>query len=370
MGIVGAGYIAGVHSAAYRTAPGTFADSQFDVELAAVADSARGRAESLSRSWGWRRIEADWRAITEDEHIDVVDICVPNDLHAEIAIDALRHGKHVLCEKPLAQNVANAHKMAEAAKNAQGLAQVCFYYRLWPAITLAAETVRAGKIGRILYFRGWMLQDYAADPSHQLGWRASPRDAGAGALADLGSHIIDIAQHFCGQIRSVNALTSSFVERAAEAPPIDDHATLLVEFHSGASGVIEASWAMRGHRCDLGFDLVGDRGAIRFSWERANELEVLVDNPTDRLAGFRRVLIGGGSSDAGRFVAVPGQGLGYRDAFTIGLGHLLSAICAESRRVEPSFGDGLQVARVVEAALHAHSAREWTPVAVPGEIEI
>jgi predicted dehydrogenase len=369
VGIVGAGYIAGVHSAAYRAAAGTYAGDAASLELAAVADPDRERAQALSRAWGWQRVEADWPAITRDDRIDLVDICVPNALHAEIAVDALRHGKHVLCEKPLARNVAEARAMTAAAATAATLSQVCFYYRLWPAVALAADAIHDGRIGTVSHFRGWMLQDYAADPTHGLGWRASRRDAGAGALADLGSHIIDIARHLCGEIEQVHAVMSTLVDRGAEADRIDDHAALLVEFSSGASGVIEASWAMRGHKCDLGFDVVGDRGAIRFSWERANELEVLVDDPAEPLSGFRRVLIGGGPSDAGRFVAVPGQGLGYRDAFTIGIGHLLSAIAASAERTRPSFEDGLRASLVVDAALRADASRQWVQLDVPGEIQ-
>jgi predicted dehydrogenase len=333
------------------------------VELAAVADADHSRAEELGRSWGWQRVERDWRAVTQAADIDLVDVCVPNLLHAEVAIDALRHGKHVLCEKPLAHRVDQAREMCEVAANASGLAQVCFYYRLWPAISLAAEVIKHGRIGAVMHFRGWMLQDYAADPHHSLGWRASRRDAGAGALGDLGSHIIDVARHLCGEIQRVNAFTQTLVQRSGPAAGIDDAATIMVEFESGAAGVIEASWAMRGHNCDLGFDVIGESGAIRFSWERANELKVLLgDDQSDSLNGFRRILIGGGPSDAGRFVAVPGQGIGYRDAFTIGIGHLMAAVSAGERSVVPSFEDGLRASLVVDAALKSSASREWKSV--------
>ena len=362
VGLVGAGYIASVHSAAYRSISGTYEDAPRVLALTAVADTDARRAEALSRAWGWNRVEQDWTAITRDDSIDIVDICVPNALHADVAIDALRHGKHVICEKPLAQDVTHARLMRDAAAQSAGLAQVCFYYRLWPAIALASELVRDGRIGALQHFRGWMLQDYAADPLHKLGWRASQAEAGAGVLGDLGSHIIDIARHLCGDIQGVNALTRSLVNRPGPESGIDDAAVLLVEFSSGASGVIEVSWAMRGHKCDLGFDLVGDHGAIRFSWERANEIEVLLDESADHLNGFRRILIGGGESEPGRFVAVPGQGLGYRDAFAIGIGHLMTAIVRGDSSADPSFEDGLQASLVIAAAAQSSVSRQWRSI--------
>ncbi|HEY1853327.1 MAG TPA: Gfo/Idh/MocA family oxidoreductase, partial [Solirubrobacterales bacterium] len=195
VGIVGAGYIAQVHSAGYRSVVGTYDDGPEAVELVVVADGAADRAAELSRAWGWQRAETDWRQVTRAEDVSVVDVSVPNVLHAEIAIDALEHGKHVICEKPLAHDLESALAMAAAAQRSGQLAQVCFYYRLWPAIAWARQLVEEGVVGRPQHFRGWLLQDYAADPGHDLGWRARPADAGAGALGDLGSHIIDIARH-------------------------------------------------------------------------------------------------------------------------------------------------------------------------------
>lgn len=362
IGIVGAGYIAGVHSAAYRCVPGTFPEGPRQLPLTAVADADEQRAAALQRRWGWQRLERDWKAITRAEDIDVVDVCVPNHLHAEIAIDALAHGKHVICEKPLAHDLAGAREMCRAASEASGLAQVCFYYRLWPAIAWARELVHSGELGAIQHFRGWMLQDYAADPSHAMGWRTTRASAGAGALGDLGSHVTDIARSLCGEVKAVSAITRQLVARPQQTE-LDDAAVMLLELQSGASGVIEASWAMRGHKCDLGFDLIGERGAVRFSWERSNEIEVLLGDPDDQANGFRRVLVGGElQPGADRFAGVPGQGVGYRDAFTLGLGQALCAISANASEVSPSFEDGLRVAEVAAAALRSAETREWTAV--------
>ena len=362
IGIVGTGYIAGAHSAAYRTVAGTFPDAPRDVQLIAAADLDPQRALGLANGWGWRRSHADWREITRADDIDVVDICVPNAFHAEVACDALAHGKHVVCEKPIADRWERARDMVLAAAEARRVAQVCFYYRLWPAISWAQQLIESGELGAVRHFRGWMLQDYAADPSHDLGWRARPADAGAGALGDLGSHIIDIARHLCGEITAVSATTRELVDRDRPTPGVDDLVSMIVDFEGGAGGVIEASWALRGHSCDLGFDLVCERGAVRFSWERFNELGILAGDVSDPTNGYRSVLIGRGQPDVDRFVSVPGQGMGYRDAFTIGVSRALGAIARGETAASPTFQDGLAVALVVDAAQRSAAQRSWADV--------
>jgi predicted dehydrogenase len=362
IGIVGSGYIAGAHSAAYRTVAGTYPDVPRDVTLAAAADVDAGRAADLARAWGWQRSVGDWREITRADDIDVVDVCVPNVLHAEVACDALAHGKHVICEKPIAHTWEAARDMAIAAAQANRVAQVCFYYRTWPAIAWARQLIDSGELGAVRHFRGWMLQDYAANPAHDLGWRARLDQSGAGATGDLGSHVIDIARYLCGDITGIYATTRELVARHNPTPGVDDLVTMVVDFENGAGGVLEASWSLRGHKCDLGFDLVCERGAIRFAWERSNEIGVLTGDVTDPDNGFRTVLIGGGQPDVGRFVSVPAQGMGYRDGFTIGISKALAAIARGESSADPTFHDGFQVALVVDAAQQSAAERAWQPV--------
>jgi predicted dehydrogenase len=365
VGIVGTGQIAGAHSAAYRTVAGTYPEAPRGVVLTAAADVDRGRADALGRAWGWERSEVDWRAITRADDVDLVDICVPNVFHAEIAIDALAHDKHVICEKPLASSPAAAQEMVRAADEAQRVAQVCFYYRVWPAISWAAELVASGRLGRPQHFRGWMLQDYAANPAHDLAWRARLGEAGAGALGDLGSHIIDIARTLCGEIARVCGTLHTLVDRGPTAAGIDDLTAMLVRFENGMSGVIEASWALRGHHCDLGFDLVCEDGGVRFSWERFNEVQVLEGDVADPTNGYRSVLIGKGQPDVDRFVPVAGQGMGYRDTFTIGVSRALTAIASGEVSAAPTFADGLAAALVVDATQRSAADGGWVDVMRP-----
>jgi predicted dehydrogenase len=368
VGIVGSGGIAHAHSAAYRLVAGTYPDVPRDIRLTAAADVDGARAADLASAWSYERSHDDWHEITRADDIDVVDVCVPNVFHAEVACDALAHGKHVICEKPIAHNWEAARDMAAAAAQAQRVAQVCFYYRTWPAIAWARQLVDSGELGAVKNFRGWMLQDYAANPAHDLGWRARLAESGAGALGDLGSHITDIARYLCGEITGVYATTRELVARHVPTPGVDDLVTMVVDFESGIGGVLEASWALRGHKCDLGFDLVCEQGAVRFSWERFNEVGVLTGDVSDPDNGYRTVLIGGGQPDVGRFVAVPGQGMGYRDGFTIGVSKALGAIARGETTADPSFMDGLQVALVVDAAIQSAGTRAWQPVRRAAEV--
>jgi predicted dehydrogenase len=368
IGIVGSGYIAGAHSAAYRTVAGTYPDVPRDVALVAAADVDATRVSDLCGAWGWERSAADWREVTRAADIDLVDVCVPNMLHAEVACDALAHGKHVICEKPMAHIWEAARDMAAAAAVADRVAQVCFYYRTWPAISWARQLIDSGELGAVRNFRGWMLQDYAANPAHDLGWRARLDQSGAGALGDLGSHVIDIARYLCGEITGIYATTRELVARHNPTPGVDDLVTMVVDFDNGAGGVLEASWSLRGHKCDLGFDLVCEHGAIRFAWERSNEIHVLTGDVTDADNGYRTVLIGGGQPDVGRFVSVPAQGMGYRDGFTIGLSRALAAIARGDTTADPTFHDGFQVALVVDAAQQSAAARSWQSVPRAGDL--
>lgn len=251
--------------------------------------------------------------------------------------------------------------MAAAANASPCLAQVCFFYRTWPAIVWAKQIIAEGRIGPLVHFRGWVLQDYGSEPVAELGWRLDRAQAGAGALGDLGSHIFDVARFLVGDVVRVNALTRSTVDRGIRADRPDDLAAMLVEFSDGTSGVLEASWALKGHKADLGFDVAGRDGAIRFSWERANEIDVFTRD--SRSGGFERVLIGPEQPSVGNIVAVAGQGLGYRDAFTIGLGRLVAATTRGDRVVEPDFEDGLRACAFVEAALASAQARTWVELA-------
>jgi predicted dehydrogenase len=361
VGMVGSGYMAKTHTLGYENAALIYGDELPRVERVRISDVSTELAEAGAERWGWSEASVDWREITAAADIDLVDIVTPNHVHAEPAIDAVRNGKHILCEKPLATSVDDALAMYEEAERAGVVHMVGFYYRLWPAIAMARTIIERGEVGEIRHFRGRFFQDYAADSSLPFSWRFDRALAGAGALGDIGSHIIDIARYLVGDIDRVLAEGRTLIpERPnaageATAVSVDDIYSLLVEFAGGASGSIEASWAATGHKCD------GSEGSLRFTWERSNQLEVYSGSDPADERGFRTVLIGGVHPRAGDFWFAPAQGIGYGDAFTMGMGELLAAI-RDERAAQPNFLDGLRAAEIVAAALQSQERSEWVDV--------
>jgi predicted dehydrogenase len=358
------------HSQAYASLRGLYGDAVPQVQQRRVFDIDGAAAQRAVDRHGWSERASDWRAITRADDIDVVDIVTPNDAHAQVAIDAARHGKHVVCEKPLAHDLRAAQEMLEAVRDAGVLHQVGFVYRKWPAVRLAKRLVAEGAIGPPREFRGHYFHDYAADPGIPLGWRGCRARAGAGSVGDIGSHVIDIARYLVGEVTRVVAQSRTHVTRRPSDGTrgrhvdidVDDATSLLVQFESGASGVIEASWAATGYKTDLRFEVTGDDGALRFSWQRLNELDVYLSPERPDVAGFRSVVIGPQHAGADAFWPVPGQGMGWGDLFVLATHDLVQAIAGGRPVVEPSFEDGIRAMAVVAAAQESAAGGRWVTV--------
>jgi len=368
VGLVGAGFMGKIHTLAYRNAAMLFGSAIPVVDPVVVADFDPVLADRAVRDWGWSRTAATWQEVTAADDVDVIDICTPNDTHVAIALDALEHGKHVLCEKPLALDAHDAHRLCEAARSTDRLTQVGFVYRQWPAVVMARRLIDEGAIGDVRTARARFLLDYNSDPDVAMSWRFDRARAGSGALGDIGSHCIDLLQYLVGPISEVTARMQTFVDRrrrvdgAVADVTVDDQTEILAHFESGASGTILASWAATGHKCDLGFELIGSRGSVRFGWEQSNELQFYDgDDPADRL-GFRTILLGPTHPGADDIHTVAGQGLGYNDAFVIAARNTLRDLAAGTTGSIPTFVDGLRVAEVVDAVIEAAAGGSVVPV--------
>jgi predicted dehydrogenase len=371
VGLVGAGFMAKAHSLAYANAP-LLGPGVPPVERARVADINAELARRAASAYGWSEASADWRAVTRADDIDLVDVAVPNDKHAEIAIDAARHGKHVLCEKPLANTLAAAREMHRAVDAAGVEHFVAFVYRTWPAMTLARRLIDEGALGRLIRLRALYFHDYGLDETLSLTWRLRRSSAGAGSIVDIGSHVIDLARLLAGEIRRVMARSVTVVPERPDttgrmaAVDVDDLSDVLVEFADGATGLIETSWVAAGSKTDLAFEAVGDGGAVRFTWRRPMELLFYShDDPPER-RGFRAIVIGPQHEGAGPFWPVAGQGLGWGDAFTILLQRVLKSIAGQKERGTATFLDGLRAAEVVDAAMCSATEGRWVDVSIDG----
>ena len=359
VGLIGAGFMGKIHSIAYRNAAMLFGSEIPAVDSVAVTDFDPALADRAARDWGWARPVRTWQEITAADDVDVIDICTPNDTHVDIALDALAHGKHVLCEKPLALDGDDAYRLCKAALDTDRVTQVGFVYRQWPAVAMARKLIDEGAIGQVRTARARFLLDYNSNPDVPMSWRFDRARAGSGALGDVGSHCIDLLQYLAGPISAVAARMQTFVDqrRGADGRPVDvtvdDQTEILADFESGATGTILASWAGTGHKCDLGFEVIGSRGSVAFGWQRSNELQFFDGgDPIDR-QGFRTILVGPAHPGADGIHTVAAQGLGYTDAFTIAARNTLRNLAAGTVVSGPTFVDGLRVAEVSDAVIAA-----------------
>ncbi|MGY1687639.1 Gfo/Idh/MocA family protein [Geodermatophilus sp. SYSU D00804] len=381
VGLIGHSFMGAAHSQAWRTAPHFF-DLPLRPELTVLAGRDRERATDAAARLGWASVETDWRRVLERDDVGLVDVCTPGDTHAEIAIAALEAGKHVLCEKPLANSVAEAEAMTEAAERAaaRGVrSMVGFTYRRVPAIGLARQLVAEGRIGQVRHVRAQYLQDWIADPSAPMSWRLEKDKAGSGALGDIGAHIVDLTQYITGEtVTGVSALLETFVkERPLPAAAgslsgvagegtgqvtVDDTAVFLGRFSGGAVATFEATRFALGRKNAIRIEVNGSAGSLAFDFEDMNVLEFFDGGEPAEVAGFRRILV---TEPGHPYVSAwwpAGHGLGYEHGFTHQVVDLLTAI-AKQEDPTPSFADGLQVQRVLEAVERSAAADSvWTPV--------
>ena len=246
--LIGYAFMGRAHSNAWRQVT-SFFTPRLRPRLKVLCGRSEAGVEAAARRFGWDEAATDWRAVIERPDIDLVDICTPDESHAEIAIAAAGAGKTVLCEKPLATSARDAERMLAAVQRAGVLHMICHNYRRVPAVMLAKGLIRDGRIGRIRHFRGTYLQDWIVDPQFPRVWRLDRRRTGAGALGDIGSHVVDLARSLVGEIAEVAGATETFVKRRPlpedpsrrAAVTVDDAAVAAVRFASGALGTIEAT---------------------------------------------------------------------------------------------------------------------------------
>ncbi|WP_433467747.1 Gfo/Idh/MocA family protein [Spirillospora sp. CA-128828] len=370
VGMVGHAFMGRAHSQAWRSV-GPFFGPPLTPVMTALAGRSAERAGAAAAALGWASVETDWKELLRRDDVQLVDICTPGDSHAEIAVAALDAGKHVLCEKPLANSVAEAEAMAAAAERAQGRgvrSMVGFNYRRVPAVTLARRFVDEGRIGTVRHIRAQYLQDWLADPEAPFTWRMDRDKAGTGALGDIGAHIIDTAQFITGQsLVGVSALLDTFVpERPVPGGgtaqvTVDDAALFIGRTDAGALATFEATRFATGRKNSLRIEVSGTSGALSFDLESLNELWFYDRNEDAETAGFRRIMVTEPVHPyAGRWWP-PGHILGYEHTFTHQIADLLTAI-ADGTDPRPSFADGLQVQRVLAAVADSAASRCWVDV--------
>jgi predicted dehydrogenase len=379
--MIGNGFMGAAHSQAWNVAP-RFFDLPVRPEMAVLVGRDAQRAAAAATKFGWDSYSTNWREVIERDDIDLIDICSPGDSHAEIAIAALAAGKHVLCEKPLANTVAEAARMADAAEAAAAngvFAMVGFTYRRVPAITFARDLVRAGRIGTLRRVQANYLQDWLVDENGPMTWRLDKALAGSGALGDIGAHAIDAVQFITGQ--TVDEVSGTLATFVTERPllgegvglsgtastergtvTVDDSALFAGKLSDGALASFEATRFATGRKNAFRLEFSGSTGAVSFDLERLNELEFYDGTDAAGEQGFKRILVTEPEHPYAAAWWPTGHGLGYEHAFSHQVRDLLVDIAA-GRQPEPSFADGLRVQRALEAIERSAANRsEWTTV--------
>jgi len=379
--MIGHGFMGAAHSQGWRTAP-RFFDLPLRPEMQVLVGRSAEAVRAAADTWGWAETATDWRSVIERDDIDVVDIVTPGDSHAEIAIAALDAGKHVLCEKPLANSVDEAKAMTDAAARAADsgvMAMVGFTYRRVPAATLARDLVAAGRIGEVRQIRASYRQDWLADADSPMTWRLDKARAGSGALGDIGAHAIDLAQFISGQrIAAVSGVLQTIVgERPLLAESrglsgtastergtvtVDDLALFSARFESGVLGSFEASRFASGRKNSLRVEISGSTGAVAFDLEDLNSLQFFDATAPIETQGFTRILV---TEPEHPYIAAwwpAGHTLGYEHGFSHQAKDFVEAVSSKTQP-RPSFADGLQVQRVLASVeSSAADGSAWTTI--------
>lgn len=371
IGMIGYGFMGKAHTNAYATV-NHFFDLEYRPVLKAVCARNADNAQAFADNWGYESIETDWRTLIARDDIDAVDICVPNNLHKEISIAAAEAGKMILCEKPIAMDVAEGESMCEAVEKA-GVANMVWYnYRRIPAVTHAKNIIESGNLGRIFHYRANFLQDWTiAEDVPQGGaatWRLDVKAAGSGVTGDLLAHCIDTALWLNGSIKEVSGMTETFVKERMhaesgqmEAVGIDDACTFMCRFDNGSLGLFESTRYARGHKALYTFEINGEFASIRWDLHDLHRLEYFDHRLEGPMRGWRSIHVSDGDHPYMGQWWVPGLNIGYEHSFVHQVADFLKGL-ETGEPAGPTFRDALETQKVCDAVLKSASDRNWQDV--------
>ncbi len=373
VGLIGYGFMGRAHSNAYRKV-NNFFDLEYQPVLKAVCGRNPANAQAFARKWGYESVETDWRRLIERDDIDLVDICTPNNFHAEIAIAAAKAGKMVLCEKPLAMNGAEGEQMVKAVEKTNVPNMVWYNYRRVPAVTLAKWLIDEGRLGKIFHYRAKFLQDWTISPELPQGgtalWRLDVKAAGSGVTGDLLAHCIDTALWLNGRIESVTAMTETFIKKRKHtltgkvAPVgIDDACAFLARFANGSLATFESTRYARGHKALYTFEINGEHASIAWDLHDLHRLQYFDHRDPGKVRGWRSIHVTdhGGDHPYMDKWWVPGLQIGYEHSFVHQVADFLDGL-AKGKPVSPTFRDALETQYVCDAVLASARTGTWQKV--------
>jgi predicted dehydrogenase len=377
IGLIGTGFMGRTHSNGYNRVANFFPDLAYTPVLKAVCSRNKEKVQAFADQWGYESVETDWKALIAREDIDAIDICTPNDTHAEISLAAAAAGKMILCEKPLSRNLAEGEKMVEAIESAGVNSTVWYNYRRLPAVTLAKQIVDSGKLGKIYHYRANFLQDWTISADLPQGgeglWRMDVEAAGSGVTGDLLAHCIDTAMWLNGAITDVSAVTETFVKErmhqlTGKVQPvgIDDACIFHCHFENGSLGLFESTRYARGHKALYTFEINGADASIRWDLHDLNRLEYFDHRDESIVRGWRSIHVTDGDQPYMDKWWVPGLGIGYEHSFVHQVADFLKSL-ETGEGCSPTFKEALQTQKVCEAVIESANSRSWKDTHVDGK---
>jgi len=369
IGLIGGGFMGRTHSNGYNRIQNFFPELEYQPQLKAVCTRNPEKVKAFASQWGYESSETDWRVLVDRDDIDAIDICTPNDTHAEIAIAAAAKGKMILCEKPLSRTLAEGQKMVDAVEKAKVANTVWYNYRRIPAVTLAKQIVDSGKLGKIFHYRANFLQDWTISPELPQGgeglWRLDVDAAGSGVTGDLLAHCIDTAMWLNGAIKDVSAVTETFIkERVHQASGkvqkvgIDDACIFHCHFDNGSLGLFESTRYARGHKALYTFEINGEHASIRWDLHDLNRLEYFDHRDESIVRGWRSILVTDGDQPYMKRWWVPGLSIGYEHTFVHQAADFLKSL-ETGEQCHPTFKDALETQKVCQAVIDSANTRSW-----------
>jgi len=382
VGLIGYSFMGKVHSHAFKDMSFFFPEAAAYPVMKAICGRNEANVSDAAKTFGWQGYETDWKTLIGRDDIHLIDVSTPGDSHAEIAIAAAEAGKHVFCEKPLANNLAEARAMADAVRNAGVKSMVAYNSRRVPAVALAKKLIEEGRIGDIYHWRAVYLQDWIMDPNFPLVWRLQKEKAGSGPHGDLNAHIIDLARYLVGDISEVSGMQETFIKERPIVEEIDaalgastggssqmgqvtvDDTTLfLARFENGAVGTFEATRFAGGRRNGNRFEINGSKGSIAFNLEKMNELQYYNREDEDHIQGFREIIVNEGVHPYMDHWWPPGHIIGWEHTFIHEVYDLMQAIGGADDNLHPDFDEGVKDQAVLEAVSISAENKSWIKVA-------
>ena len=374
IGLIGTGFMGRAHTNAYKRIGDFFPELKWRPVLQAVCSRNSDKVQAFAEQWGYASTETDWRNLVNRDDIDAVDICAPNDTHAEIAIAAAEAGKMILCEKPLARTVAEAQPMVDAVEKAGVKTTVWYNYRRVPAVTLAKQVIDSGKLGRIFHFRSNFLQDWTINPELPQGgealWRLDVDAAGSGVTGDLLAHCIDTAMWLNGGIQDVSAVTQTFIKErmhqgTGKVQPvgIDDACIFHCHFDNGSLGLFEATRYARGQKALYTFEINGEQASIRWDLHDQNRLGYFDHKDDSLVRGWRSIHVSDSDQPYIDRWWIPGVCIGYEHTFVHHAADFLHSL-ETGEACSPTFQEALETQKVCEAVLDSATSRSWKDTGV------